>query len=85
MAPAWCKSPSHNGTTQTSVAMPSADLQDHGGEQDKRADPRTAIFDCARDVEGVQERNDKNRISQHAVIELHGESIFEEIAPQRRI
>ncbi len=31
------------------------------------------------------ERDNKDRVSQHAVVELHGESIFKEIPPQWRI
>ena len=65
--------------------MPSATCKQHGRKQDERARTHRAILHRARGVDRMQQRDRKDRISQQAVIELHGENVLEEIAPQRRI
>ncbi len=60
-------------------------LQRDSGEQRDRPQPRRSFPHRAHDIERMQKRGDKDRVSEHAVIELHRQNILEEIAPERRL
>ncbi len=38
-----------------------------------------------RDVDGVQQHKELQRVGHHAMVELHRERVLEEIAPERRV
>ena len=78
---AWCIKASEIGTTISSVKMPSAACSVTAAERTDRAGDDGPSFHRARRIDGVNERDEPDRISQHAVVELHRERIFEEIAP----
>ena len=56
-------------------------LKDDGRRQRERRRERGPSPQRARDVGGVQHREERQRVSRHAVIELHRERILEKIAP----
>ena len=59
-------------------------LQRDGGEQKESAGARGSCFHRARGVERMQQRNDKDHVGEHPMVELHRQRILEKISPERR-
>ena len=82
---AWCISASEIGTTINSVKMPSAACSVTAAASTTAPATTGPVFTMRAALNGVNERDDPDRIGEHAMIELHRERIFEEIPPQRHV
>ena len=57
---------------------------DRRGKRQRRGEHRPAA-QRSGSVDGVQQRQDKQRVRHHAMVELDRQRIFENVAPRRRV
>ena len=65
--------------------MPSAACAQTAAAEHRRADPQRAVPRRAPDIDDMEQRDGEKSVGDHAMIELHGERVLEEIPPRRLV
>ena len=65
--------------------MPSAACAQTTAASSRRADPQRPALDRAPDIDDMEQRQSDEAVGDHAMIELHGQRVLEEIPPRRLV